>query len=114
MLKKLWLRDYNLPLMHERIKRQLTRGENPDDCVVNIKEVKRYIKEVFEVMDIIINYKPDEYRLKRYKEEKKRHLSTFENKSNIIADKQNPQKDDKIQFIKNDVVSLMELAKKIK
>ena len=46
-----------------------------------LPEIIKAKKEVFEVMDIIINYKPDDYRLKRYEEEKKHHLSTFQKKS---------------------------------
>ena len=38
MIKKLWLRDYDLPKMHEDIKAALAISVEPDDCVVDIND----------------------------------------------------------------------------
>ncbi len=47
MIKKKWLRDYNLAEMQINIKDKLFKGEEPDDCIVDIKEVERVINQIF-------------------------------------------------------------------
>lgn len=44
-LKLLWLRDYDLPAMQEKIKQELAEGKTPDDCVVKADDVHKALKE---------------------------------------------------------------------
>lgn len=51
MIRKLWLRDYDLVAMKKRIKVQLANGEDPDDCVVKISDLREAIKKIPELKD---------------------------------------------------------------